>query len=109
VGDASFPSAYVSARRDAFFSRVKPMLGGFAGLFGQGAILAMATIVLSIGWVPYVWLFAVCMVVLGLFNGALQVEMNGRAHELEEDVGKTIFASCHGFYSIGILLAGASG
>lgn len=72
------------------------------------ALTAMAVDVFVIGLLDSYWMLIAALVLLGAANGVLQVESNSRAHLVEELTGRAFFTSCHGFFSIGVLAAGAT-
>jgi hypothetical protein len=72
----------------------------------RASVTAMAVDVLCLGLVRSLWELVFCLILLGLFNGVLQTEINVRAHSVEKLSRRAIFTSCHGWYSVGILTAG---
>jgi hypothetical protein len=66
--------------------------------------LPLATVALVFS--PFTALLGACLVLLGVFSAILQVESNSRAHKIEERTGSHIFASCHGYFSAGVIAAG---
>lgn len=72
----------------------------------RASVTAMAVDVFCLGLVRSLWELVLCLILLGLFNGVLQTEINVRAHSVEELSRRAIFTSCHGWYSVGILAAG---
>ncbi|MBT8162574.1 MULTISPECIES: MFS transporter [Arthrobacter] len=70
------------------------------------SLVLLSTFVLGIGLADSKpWLF-ISLVLLGISNCAVQIESNSRAHLVEDVSRKSFSLSCHGFYSVGVAVAG---
>jgi MFS family permease len=91
------------------------VVGWLVTRFGSRRMTSIASIGLCAALplpvlVPNVPLLAVSLLILGAFNGALDVSMNSQAVEVERRYGHAIMSSFHGLFSLGGLLgAGAAG
>lgn len=64
---------------------------------------AAAGLVMSVGLLATVPL----LVVFGMSLGVVQLDANQRASAMEDDLQRPVLASCHGFFSLGVMSAGA--
>lgn len=85
------------------------MIGSRAGAFTGSTILCLGLALASLaGDLP---VFVLALFILGAGNGLLDVSMNAHAARVEQEYGRSIFASFHAFWNIGGLtgsgLAGA--
>jgi MFS family permease len=74
----------------------------------SAALFALPLTTIALVYSPSQAILGACLALLGVLSAILQVESNSRAHEIEEYSGSPIFASCHGYFSAGVIIAGLS-
>jgi MFS family permease len=90
----------------------QPTTGWLVGRFGSQRVttalaLAFALTLAPLGMVSSVPQLMAALLVMGMFNGGLDVAMNAQAALVEKAYGRPIMASFHGLWSVGGL-AGAT-
>ncbi len=90
----------------------QPITGWLVGRFGSQRVttalaLVFALTLAPLGMVSSVPQLMAALLVLGIFNGGLDVAMNAQAALVEQAYGRPIMASFHGLWSVGGL-AGAT-
>jgi len=87
---------FVGALIHRFGTRNVAITGGIGACLGVPFLVTQTSI---LG-------FAINLLLLGLFYGALDVGMNSHAVEVQDRLGKPIMSSTHGFFSLGGIIGG---
>jgi MFS family permease len=90
----------------------QPTTGWLVGRFGSQRVTTALALVFALALAPLGMVSSVpqlmaALLVMGMFNGGLDVAMNARAALVEKAYGRPIMASFHGLWSVGGL-AGAT-
>ncbi|HWQ15786.1 MAG TPA: MFS transporter [Roseiflexaceae bacterium] len=92
----------------------QPTTGWLIGRFGSRRVtitlgLVFALTVALLGMASTVPQLMAALLVMGIFNGGLDVAMNAQAAQVEKAYGQPIMASFHGIWSVGGLAGAALG
>lgn len=74
----------------------------------SAALACLPLTAIALVFSPFKATLGMCLALLGVLSAILQIESNSRAHDIEERTGSHIFASCHGYFSAGVIVAGLS-
>jgi MFS family permease len=85
---------------------IMPLSGVLAARFGsRNVILVSSTIFFLmlplLAWAPTTAILAICLVIFGASNGAMDISMNAQGVAVEHLGSRPIFSSLHGMFSIG--------
>lgn len=88
----------------AFF--IMPVAGILSKRFGCKRVLQVTGILfgfclIALSSLPNVWLYAICLLIVGCLIGCMEVNMNINAVAVETISQKRMMSSMHGFWSVG--------